>query len=133
MKKIHLILLIIYALHINCTLKPAISASVGIKVEGFSYPTILYANVIETERNDTTVHLDTVFYRFPLAKTNKFSLSFDLKTEEENGDYIITVDSIKGINYISNVEVYGKGKYSLLFNGEYKTEKDYWFIIKREK
>jgi len=93
--------------------------------------------VIETAKNDTSIHLDTIEYGL-MSKVNGYSFILQFKNDTENGDYLIFADSINQVNIISNVEVSIENDhyfYTFQFNGEQKSSKnkeDLFLIITRE-
>ena len=99
---------------------------VWISFEGISDTDMAQAWIIETARNDTATHLDTIEYG-QLSQTNAYTIILEFKTDTKNGDYLIFADSIQQVNIISNVEVWlkhGKYKYTFLFNGVPKNSKN---------
>ena len=116
-------------------------AAVLIKFEGLTDSDISNAWIIETAKNDSSTHLDTIFYG-QLSHINNFSILIEFKKYEENGYYYIYADSIKTINKITDIDIDINYEgicesedisFSYFFNGELKTNKDDMIIINREK
>jgi hypothetical protein len=115
-------------------------AAVLIKFEGLSNSDMSNAWIIETVKNDSSTHLDTIFYG-QLSQVNHFTIELEFEKYEDNGDYYIYADSIKTINKITDIDIDINYKgicdsedisFSYLFNGELKTNKDDMIIINRE-
>ncbi len=104
-------------------------ACVRIQFDGFTDSDMAKTSIIETEKNDTTVYLDTIINEFLLSKTNGYQFELRFKTEKQNGDYIIITDSISEVSIISEVEVNKDFTFTYLFDGIKKTEKDKFLII----
>lgn len=83
-----------------------------------------YISIIETMKNDTSVHLDTVIYEFLPSKTNGYIFQLRFKQDDSNGDYLITSQSCQKSVVISEVRTNKNYTFSYLFNGVRKTEKD---------
>ncbi len=129
MKKLLITILTILSF-LSCDKNKDQYAAVDIKFEGLEDAPLVHAWVIETERNDTSVRLDTVI-QTQLHKVNKYTIELEFKTESLNGDYLIYADSIKGVNMITDVIVNKDFTFTYLFNGIPKTEKDHYLIIIR--
>lgn len=83
-----------------------------------------YVSIIETMKNDTSVHLDTVIYEFLPSKTNGYIFQLRFKEEDSNGDYLISSHTCQKSVVISDVRTNKDYTFSYLFNGIRKTEKD---------
>ena len=83
-----------------------------------------YVSIIETMKNDTSVHLDTLIYEFLPSKVNGYIFPLEFKKEDSNGDYLITSHSYQKSIVISEVRTNEDYTFSYLFNGIRKTEKD---------
>ena len=120
------ILLLFSIIIAGCDKEKEPVAGVNIIFEGISDSDGAFAWIIETARNDTSIHLDTIEYG-QLSHTNAYTISLDFKSDTENGDYLIIADSIKQVNIISDVDVrfeHGIYKYTFLFNGIPKDSKN---------
>lgn len=81
-------------------------------------------SIIETMKNDTSIHLDTLAYKFLPSKINGYIFSLEFKKDDSNGDYLITSHSCQKSVVISEVKTNKNYTFSYLFNGVRKTEKD---------
>jgi len=119
MKKTIFILLLFSIIIVSCDKEKLPIAGITVKFEGVLDSEGIHAWIIETARNDTATHLDTIEYG-QISHTNAYSIFLRFKEDTENGDYLIFADSIKHVNIISDVEVRFEGghyKYTFLFNG----------------
>ncbi len=91
-----------------------------------------YISIIETMKNDTSVHLDTIIYDYQLTKTNGYRFQLRFKKDEPNGDYLIVSKSCDKTALISEVSVNKDYTFSYLFNGIKKTEKDLTIYVTYE-
>jgi hypothetical protein len=121
--KLFLFVLLLFSIIIACCNKDNDKKEpvpgIWIKFEGILDSDMAQAWIIETARNDTATHIDTIEYG-QLSHINAYTITLDFKSDTENGDYLIIADSIKQINIISNVEVRfedGIYKFTFLFNG----------------
>ena len=123
-------LLLILALTqlISCGKEPERILAVQIEFD----PNIGYISIIETMKNDTSVHLDTIIYDYQLTKTNGYRFQLEFKKDETNGDYLIISNSCDKTVLISDVSVNKDYTYSYLFNGLEKTEKDLTIYVTYE-
>lgn len=144
MKSFKLVLLIFWAsvlLLNSCCNKgvPQPIAAVKLQFTGFTNSDMADVFIIETLREDINIHIDTMDYG-QLRESNNYSilLEFKLKTED-NGNYIIMVDSMIEPHIITDVQINVKEKrcktiiesFSFKFDGILKTNKDYIIIINR--
>ena len=83
-----------------------------------------YVSIIETMKNDTSTHLDTIAYEYLPSKVNGYIFPLEFKKEDSNGDYLITSQSCQKSVVISEVRTNKDYTFSYLFNGVRKTEKD---------
>jgi hypothetical protein len=101
-------------------------AGIWITFTGIMDSDLSHAWIIETAKNDTLIHLDTIEYG-QLTSIKAYTITLDFKTDRENGEYLIFADSIDGVNIISNVEVFSKDEhyeYSFMFNGVQKSSRN---------
>lgn len=114
------ILLLLSTQILSCGKEPERILAVNV----FFDPNVGYVSIIETMKNDTPIHLDTLAYKFLPSKINGYIFSLEFKKEDSNGDYLITSHSCEKSILISEVRTNEDYTFSYLFNGVRKTEKD---------
>lgn len=114
------ILLLLSTQILSCGKEPERILAVNISFD----PNVGYVSIIETKKNDTSVHIDTLVYEYLPSKVNGYIFSLEFKQDDSNGDYLITSQSCQKSVVISDVKTNKNYTYSYLFNGVRKTEKD---------
>ncbi len=114
------ILLLFSTQILSCGKEPERILAVNISFD----PNVGYVSLIETMKNDTSVHLDTLAYEYFPSKVNGYIFSLEFKKNDSNGDYLITSKSCQKSIVISEVRTNKDYTFSYLFNGVRKTEKD---------
>lgn len=117
--KIFIIILLLTQI-LSCGKEPERILAVNISFD----PNVGYVSIIETMKNDTSVHIDTLAYEYLPSKVNGYIFSLEFKQDDSNGDYLITSLSCQKSVVISEVKTNKNYTYSYLFNGVRKTEKD---------
>ena len=114
------ILLLLSTQILSCGKEPERILAVNISFD----PNVGYVSIIETMKNDTSVHIDTLVYEYLPSKVNGYIFSLEFKQDDSNGDYLITSQSCQKSVVISDVRTNKDYTFSYLFNGVRKTEKD---------
>lgn len=114
------ILLLLSTQILSCGKEPERILAVNISFD----PNAGYVSIIETMKNDTSVHIDTVAYEFLPSKINGYIFQLRFKEEDSNGDYLIYSHSCQKSVVISEVRTNKDYTFSYLFDGVRKTEKD---------
>ena len=117
--KIFIILLLSTQI-LSCGKEPERILAVNISFD----PNVGYVSIIETMKNDTSVHIDTLVYEYLPSKVNGYIFSLEFKQDDSNGDYLITSQSCQKSVVLSEVRTNKDYTFSYLFNGIRKTEKD---------
>ena len=115
-----LLLILTLTLQMSCGKEPVEILAVQIEFD----KNIGYISIIETMKNDASIHLDTIIHDFLPTNTNGYKFQLVFKKDDTNGDYLIISNSCDKTALISEVVINEDYTFSYLFNGTEKTKKD---------